>query len=94
MFFNVGGGYIADNSSADYGKFIAPVNGTYMLGCNTWKHRTNVMWNNETMNRCYYGATYVLDLVENDQVYLESIDARSYSGVGCGFTGFLLHTRD
>ena len=28
---NVGGGYIDDNSHADYGKFIAPVSGTYQF---------------------------------------------------------------
>ena len=31
VYTNIGGGYINDTSSADYGKFIAPVKGTYLF---------------------------------------------------------------
>ena len=58
---NIGGGYIDDDNNADYGKFIAPVNGTYQFNVNLCNETTKV------------GA----DLVKNGALIISAINGNS-----------------
>ena len=79
---NVGDGYIDDVNNVDYGKFIAPVNGTYQfnvnlynedhkIGCDLMKNQVFII----TANNGGSGpasVTAILDLKEGDHVYLKT----------------------
>ena len=80
---NIGGGYISDNTSADYGKFIAPVTGSYQFIAVVFSENSKVgafLHVNGPINiRTSSGpgggtgvASTVVQLEKNDQVYLES----------------------
>ena len=77
---NVGGGYIDDNNSTDYGKFIAPQNGTYQFNAHVYNINTTIgadlRKNGALITAAKNGGvgsatlSAILDLVEGDEVYL------------------------
>ena len=100
---NVGGGYIDDDSNADCGKFIAPQNGTYQFNVNVYNDNERIgadlLWNSElvlgTKNGNGAGSqSAILDLKENDQVYLQRpqwvSDTTTYIKHFINFSGFLM----
>ena len=81
---NVGGGYIDDVNNADYGKFIAPRNGTYQFNVNLFSNnkliRADLLKNDMVVIGASNGGSgptsvsAMLDLNEGDQVYLQKLD--------------------
>ena len=78
---NTGGGYIGDVNSTDYGKFIAPKNGTYQFNANFY-HRDQVMGGDLRKNRQLIivgdngghgtgSLAAILDLKKGEEVYLQ-----------------------
>ena len=79
---NVGGGYIDDVNNTDYGKFIAPGNGTYQfnaitystegsIGADLFKNEERVTVANNGREGSGSGSlSVVLDLKAGDQVFL------------------------
>ena len=77
---NTGGGYIDDVNNADYGKFIAPKNGTYQFSASFYDENTmigaDLRKNGEEIIGASNGGggpanlTAILELKERDEVYL------------------------
>ena len=106
---NVGGGYIDDDSSVDYGKFITPENGTYLftpsvhsqnslVGADLYK---NSVFITSALNYLGGGSgslTAILDLQEGDEVYLRrpstTASGRLYYWAATSFTEVLLRWDD
>ena len=100
---NVGGGYIDDTNSANYGKFIAPVNGTYQFIVNVMNRKLYVygllMVNGVLESRSFAGmeelqmgmATAVVHLNAGDQVWIENSPYGSKNMYNAGFTSFSGH---
>ena len=101
---NVGGGYIDDSNNADYGKFIAPQNGTYQFNANLYNGKQRIgadlVCNSELIlgtssgNEGAGSLTAILDLKEKDQVYLLRpqwvLDTTTYNKHFTSFSGFLI----
>ena len=102
---NVGGGYIDDVNNIDYGKFIAPENGTYQFNANFYKDGDKTIGADILKNSQFVlaakngngGATspsVILDLNENDEVYLTRppwvSDYTKYDKYWTSFSGFLV----
>ena len=106
---NVGGGYIDDDNNVDYGKFIVPVNGTYMFSLSVF-HEANkigmdLMKNNDefiiaakTGYDISASVTAILDLQEGDRVWVRKpgyVSTKTKYGVWVSsFSGFLIRTED
>ena len=102
---NVGGGYIDDDGNANYGKFIAPQNGTYQFSANFFNANEvigadlakNGAWviGARNMNGGSGSLNAILDLKEGDEVYLAVpgwVDgAKLYSHYFTSFAGVLVH---
>ena len=103
---NVGGGYIDESSNADYGKFIAPQNGTYQFNANLY-NGNDIIGADLAKNGAFItansnggsGATSlsaVLDLVVGDDVYLYRphwvANNAQYNKYCSSFSGVLLCT--
>ena len=103
---NVGGGYIDDDANADYGKFIAPKNGTYQFNANLYNANkgigadfiTNggggvIAMNNGGAGNA--GLSVILDLTEGDEVWLQiaplADESASYIWYYNSFSGFLIN---
>ena len=77
---NIGGGYIDDVNSTDYGKFIAPGNGTYQFSASffNFSNRAGADLNKngefimvaDNGHDGYGGLCVIFDLKEGDEVYL------------------------
>ena len=101
---NVAGGYIDDNNSTDYGKFIAPQNGTYQFSANFFNANEligadlakNGAWviGGRNMNGDPGSLNAIFDLEEGHEVYLVvpgwAPDARLYSRYFTSFSGVLV----
>ena len=102
---NVGGGYIDDDNNAEYGKFIAPCNGTYQFSATFSNGDTyigaDLCMNNGGLiiaaNNGGVGAaslSAILDLQESDQVYLRKplwVDNEAaYNHYFTSFSGILV----
>ena len=102
---NIGGRYIDDVNSTDYGKFIAPQNGTYQFNANLYNRDnligTDLVKNGMLIIGAHNGGggptsvSAILDLTEGDQVYLLK---RPWAAVGTlhnryftSFSGVLIH---
>ena len=77
---NVGGGYIDDSSSTDYGKFIAPLNGTYQFNANFYsvgQLGADLRKNGNFITGANNGGSgpaslnAILDLEEGDEMHCE-----------------------
>ena len=101
---NVGGSYIDDSSNADYGKFIAPQNGTYQFSA-TFYNAAKFIGADLMKNGVFItgasnggvgaaGMSAILDLVEGDEVYLVRIawvdDDAAYNRYFVSFSGVLI----
>ena len=100
---NVGDGYIGDVSNADYGKFIAPGNGTYQFIVNVYNHnaligadleKNGVPIISTKENGGSASLSAILDLMEGDAVYLMKpgwvADATLYNRYFTSFSGVLI----
>ena len=78
---NIGGGYIDDVNNADYGKFIAPKNGTYQFNSNLFNRDkligAELLKNGMLIIGTSNGGgglasiSAILDLNQGDQVYMQ-----------------------
>ena len=102
---NVGGGYIDDDGNANYGKFIAPGNGTYQFNANLYNKgkvigadlRVNSGGAVIATRNAGSGTTSlsaILDLKENEKVYLTRpewvSDYTEYDKYFTSFSGFFI----
>ena len=101
---NMGGGYIDDVDNADYGKFIAPRNGTYQFNANLYNGNkliaADLRKNGEGIIAANNGGrgaaslSAILDLKEEDEVYLEKphwvADDAMYNRHFTSFSGVLI----
>ena len=102
---NIGGGYVDDSGDLNYGKFIAPVNGTYRFSANVY-HNSAVIGGDLMVNgNLIIGATngkvgagslsVVVDLQQDDEVGLRIpfwvASNEKYDRYFTIFSGFLLH---
>ena len=101
---NVGGGYVIDSGDPNYGKFIAPLNGTYQFYANMYSGKEvgaalvlNGNWIISATNGNVGSASLsaVIDLAQGDEVWLENLpevfNTTKYNRYFTSFTGFLLH---
>ena len=103
---NVGGGYIDDVNNADYGKFIAPVNGTYQFNANLFSNGKAIgadfirngaggviAMNNGGAGNA--GFSVILDLTAGDEVWLQITTwadaSASYNRYYNSFSGVLIY---
>ena len=101
---NVGGGYIDDDNNADYGKFIAPRNGTYQFNANFYNGNKliggDLIGNGILIIGGNNGGggpaslSAILDLKEGDKVYVQrfggAADDTLYDLYHTSFSGFLI----
>ena len=102
---NIGGGFIDDdNNDADYGKFIAPQNGTYQFSANLFNINkviaADLIKNGKLIIGAFNGGggtasvSAILDLKEGDEVYLRKPhwveDDAAYNYYFTSFSGGLL----
>ena len=104
---NVGGGYIDDNNNTDYGKFIAPQNGTYQFNANLYNDGewigADLVKNGQYMGVANNGEegtgslSVILDLEEGDEVYLTRPcwvpNNSEYDQHVTSFSGFLIRPK-
>ena len=100
---NVGGGYIDNTNSTDYGKFIAPMNGTYQFIVTIMNENQdvygNLMINGVLESESYAGvvtlqmgmATAVIYLKTGDQVWIKNSQSDSGGMYRAGYTSFSGH---
>ena len=104
---NIGGGYIDDVNNANYGKFIAPGNGTYQFNVNLYSEVARIggdLLKNGALIISAAGEngggsgslSAILDLMEGDAVYLMIpgwvADTTLYSSYFTSFSGVLIRT--
>ena len=103
---NVRGGYIDDVNNANYGKFVAPQNGSYQFTANLVSNDKLIGANLVKNGMFIIGAnnggdgpaslSAILDLKDGDQVYLEKpvfvADDAAYDHYFTSFSGALLRT--
>ena len=102
---NVGGGYINDTTNADYGKFIAPVGGTYqfivtIMNKYSAKVYGDLMVNGVIQSSSFAGqkhlqtvmAATVVNLNVGDMVWVKGHHSATYRAKGfMSFFGHLIH---
>ena len=100
---NVGGGYIDDNNNVDYGKFIAPVTGTYQFIVTTMNKASPIygelIINGGMVSQSYSGSsqpqtgitTTVVPLNAGDKVWIKSRNVNEYRARFTSFSGHLIH---
>ena len=103
-FVNVGGGYINDSNNADYGRYIAPVKGTYHFSATVssdnfdagfdFEKNQNVLYSTYNGGDGTTSLSAILDLEAGDAVYLERLDwvgdNAEYNHNYNSFSGFLV----
>ena len=102
---NVGGGYIDDVNNADYGKFIAPLNGTYQFNANIYNENNltggDLMKNGRLVVLTKNGGggpasiSAIVDLKVGDEVYLKRptwvLPNTEYDRYFTSFSGVRIH---
>ena len=102
---NIGRGYMDDANSTDYGKFVAPGNGTYQFNAIIYSQTiwiaADLMKNEEHIIIANNGGggpgslSVVLDLKEGEKVYLKKthwvLNGAVYDKYITSFSGVLVH---